>query len=175
MVCGYFTIFGHDITVEMKPKVLLDQEKAKSNELLLNILPYAAAQRLKSGDQVIADSHPAVTVVFTDIVGFTPRSSGKAAEQVVAELLRLFTAFDGCAQPHRVTQKIKTIGDAYMCAMGWEEGVEADAAEMLWMAFEMIEFSHGKGLDIREGMHIGPVVAGVVGVQKMTYDIWGTL
>lgn len=159
-------------------QVLLAEERRKSEELLLNILPASVAGRLKKGDGIIADRLPDVSVLFADIVGFTKLSQQRSPEAVVGILNRLFTAFDELADVWGL-EKIKTIGDAYMVAGGvsvQRQGqVDAIAHMALAMQFEASRQSANAGfaLDLRIGIDIGPVVAGVIGRRKFAYDMWG--
>jgi adenylate cyclase len=152
---------------------------SRENErLLLSILPGSVAGRLKSGEERIADSFAQVSVLFADLVEFTPLS-GRLPPQALVELLNdLFTRFDELAFHHRV-EKIKTIGDCYMAVCGLPEPVPDHARQLAATALSMLEtlaqFNAGRGtcLQIRVGLHTGPVVAGVVGCHKFIYDLWG--
>jgi adenylate cyclase len=153
-------------------------EQAKSERLLLNVLPEAIAARLKLQDGIIADSFPEVTVLFADIVGFTPLSERLAAPELVALLDRVFARWDRVAADHGV-EKIKTIGDAYMVAGGLPlpraDHAEAVAEMALAMGPELAICSQESGLplEVRIGIDTGPVVAGVIGRAKFIYDVWG--
>jgi class 3 adenylate cyclase len=155
-----------------------DQAFARSEGLLLNVLPRTIAERLKRTPGVIAESHPEVTVLFADVVAFTPFTERTAPERVVGALDEIFSAFDGLAQRHRL-EKIKTIGDAYMVAAGLPLARADHAEAMAEMAVDMLaEFTRvrealGLDLAIRIGMESGPVVAGVIGRHKFAYDLWG--
>ena len=157
---------------------LLEQEQAKSERLLLNILPAPIARRLKDDGRTIADGFAHVTVLFADIVGFTVLSSRVSPADLVAMLNRVFSAFDVIAERHGV-EKIKTIGDAYMAAAGLPAEREGHADSVAAMALEMqtalaaLNAELGTELDIRIGIHSGPVVAGVIGKRKFIYDLWG--
>ncbi len=156
----------------------LAEEMRRTDELLLNILPRPIAERLKAGDTSIADAIPEAAVLFADLVGFTRLAERRSAAEVVRLLDTLITAFDELALRHGV-EKIKTIGDAYMVAAGLP-GSESDPlgrmAEMA-LAMRQVVAEHGartgESLDIRVGLHAGPVVAGVIGRQKFSYDLWG--
>jgi class 3 adenylate cyclase len=156
----------------------LEVERAKSERLLLNILPASVASRLKESDQVIADGFAAATVLFADIVGFTPLSQDLAPADVVVLLDRVFAGWDGLAAHHGV-EKIKTIGDAYMAAAGLPSPREDHAEAIADMALEMgaeverCAAESGLQLEVRIGMDTGPVVAGVIGRAKFIYDLWG--
>ncbi|MGU7774662.1 adenylate/guanylate cyclase domain-containing protein [Burkholderia sp. MR1-5-21] len=161
-------------------------EQKVSERLLLNLLPYPIAERLKarpeliadSIPEVIADSFPEVTVLFADIVAFTRFSAGMSPEQLVGVLNEIFTEFDTIAD-QRGLEKIKTIGDAYMAAAGLPEPAADHAARTAHMALDMIDalerFNQRRGynLQMRIGINSGAVVAGVIGKHKFIYDLWG--
>jgi adenylate cyclase len=154
------------------------REHARAERLLLNILPAPIAARLKDDTGTIADGFSAVSVLFADIVGFTGLSARTRPEQLVALLDEVFSAFDAAAD-RRGCEKIKTIGDAYMAAAGLPTGRDdhADALAALSLdlfdALAAINARHGTALDLRIGIHSGPVVAGVIGQRKFSYDLWG--
>jgi class 3 adenylate cyclase len=156
----------------------LKLEREKSERLLRNILPEKIADRLKNGESTIADSFQEVTVLFADIKGFTEFSQHTDAQHVVGLLDEIFSAFDHLALLLGV-EKIKTIGDAYMAVAGLPvprpDHADAVAAMALGMqtAFGDVMSSRGLGLEVRIGIHSGPVVAGVIGRHKFTYDLWG--
>jgi class 3 adenylate cyclase len=155
-----------------------DAAFARSEGLLLNVLPRTIADRLKRSPGVIADAHDEVTVLFADIVDFTPFADRTEATRVVGVLNEVFTAFDALAARHGV-EKIKTIGDAYMVAAGLPEPRPDHAEALADMALEMREAfvsvcrPLAPDLTLRIGMESGPVVAGVIGRQKFSYDLWG--
>ena len=155
-----------------------DEAFARSEGLLLNVLPKTIAERLKREPGVIAEAHAEVTVLFADVVDFTPFTERTEPARVVGVLDEIFSAFDALAERHGV-EKIKTIGDAYMVAAGLPEPRSDHAEAMARMALDMqIEFGRlceplGLDLAIRIGMDSGPVVAGVIGRHKFTYDLWG--
>jgi class 3 adenylate cyclase len=155
-----------------------DAAFARSEGLLLNVLPRSIADRLKRSPDVIADTYDEVTVLFADIVDFTPFAERTEATRVVGVLNEVFTAFDALAARHGA-EKIKTIGDAYMVAAGLPEPRADHAEAVADMALEMREVfaSVCRPLDarlaLRIGMESGPVVAGVIGRQKFSYDLWG--
>jgi class 3 adenylate cyclase len=157
---------------------LLLAERERSERLLRNVLPGPIATRLKQGDEVIADRFPEVTVLFADLVDFTRRSRGTAPEKVVRVLDDLFTAFDGLAERLGL-EKIKTIGDAYMVVGGLPEPRPDHAQAVAEMALALREevVHHldpaGSPLALRIGIDSGPVVAGVIGRRKFSYDLWG--
>ena len=157
----------------------LAREKARSEALLLNVLPPSVAARMNAGERLIADSHEFATVLFADIVGFTPLSEAMPPADLIALLDRVFTRFDAIADVHDL-EKIKTIGDAYMLAAGAPAERPAEPQRVCDAALEMraaladIGRSEGIALGMRIGIHAGPVIAGVIGRRKFIYDIWGT-
>jgi len=171
----------------LEKKWLRDQEQAylgqlqieqeKSERLLLNILPKPIADRLKQGQSVIADSFTEVTVLFADIVDFTRLSAQMSPTELVVLLNEIFSTFDRLAERHGL-EKIKTIGDAYMVVGGLPTPRPDHAEAIAEMALDMqraIQFKveNGEPLRIRIGIHTGPVVAGVIGTRKFSYDLWG--
>ncbi|MCC6903892.1 MAG: adenylate/guanylate cyclase domain-containing protein [Polyangiaceae bacterium] len=156
----------------------LDAEHERSERLLRNVLPDRIAERLKDGPVVVADRFEGVTVLFADLVGFTPLSTTLAPERVVDLLNRVFTCFDELAARHGV-EKIKTIGDAYMAVAGLPEPRADHAEAAAQMALDLrattAELSRAMGhpLQIRIGLCSGPAVAGVIGIRKFAYDLWG--
>jgi guanylate cyclase len=156
----------------------LEDERARSERLLLNVLPAPIAARLKKEERTIADRFTGVTVLFADIVGFTPLSAKMQPEELVALLDEIFSAFDAIADEHGL-EKIKTIGDAYMAACGLpvprdDHAKRVARAAMAMNAF-LRDFATARGFDVsmRIGLHTGQVVAGVIGKRKFTYDLWG--
>jgi adenylate cyclase len=156
----------------------LDKEHARSEALLLNVLPPSIATRLKTNPDVIADAFPDVTVLFADIVNFTPLARKMRPEELVRLLDKLFSDFDGLAERYAL-EKIKTIGDAYMVAGGLPVERPDHARAVAEMALEMNDVvrkngpSAGEGFALRIGIDTGPVVAGVIGRKKFIYDLWG--
>lgn len=155
---------------------LLKQEQARSERLLLNVLPAEIAERLKGNEKYIADAYDEVSVLFADIAGFTPLSARISADQLVRLLNDVFSLFDTLAEKHGL-EKIKTIGDAYMAACGLPtprpDHAQACARMALDMQSLMVEFRQPAPLSLRIGMHCGPVTAGVIGSRKFIYDLWG--
>jgi len=157
---------------------LLDAERNRSESLLLNILPAPIAVRLKSAPSAIADSFAEVSVLFADLVDFTALAARLSPAEVVRLLNRVFSAFDDLAERHGL-EKIKTIGDAYMVAGGLpveQEGHAAAIAELaLGMREVMVKIREDEGLplQLRIGINVGPVTAGVIGTKKFLYDLWG--
>jgi adenylate cyclase len=156
----------------------IDAEQARSNRLLRNVLPAPIAERLKRGEAVIADRHERVTVLFTDIVGFTPLAARLEAREVVLLLDDIFSAFDEIADRQGL-EKIKTIGDAYMLVGGVPEPCADHASRIADAAIAMrdhiADLSSRRGLDLsmRLGIHSGEVIAGVIGRRKFAFDLWG--
>lgn len=156
----------------------LQIEKQKSDDLLLNILPQEVAEELKQKGASRAQQYDEVTVLFTDFVNFTAISEKLGVEELLAELNTNFTAFDRIMEKHGL-EKIKTIGDAYLAVSGLPVKNEAHAQNAAAAALEIIEFVAARkrqvpyGLDIRIGMHSGSLIAGIIGVKKFAYDIWG--
>jgi class 3 adenylate cyclase len=151
--------------------------RAASEALLLNILPRSIAERLKAGTDVIADAHPAVTVLFADIVDFTPFAERAGPRATVDLLDALFSAFDDLAARHGL-EKIKTIGDAYMVVGGLPEPRPDHARAIAAMALDMMAVARawtaaGRPVRLRIGIDSGPVMAGVIGRRKFSYDLWG--
>lgn len=151
---------------------------AEAERLLLNVLPRGIAARLRGGEEAIADAHAGVTILFADIVGFTALASRVDPVALVGLLNDVFTEFDHLAERHGL-EKIKTIGDAYMVVGGAPQGRSDHAEAVARLALEMhgvlreISDRHDIDLDLRIGMHSGPVVAGVIGRSKFSYDMWG--
>jgi adenylate cyclase len=156
----------------------LDAERAESERLLLNILPEPIAQRLKTRPGVIADRFESVSVLFSDIVGFTPLSEMLSAREMVEWLNEVYSAVDALVQDHGV-EKIRTIGDGYMVAAGvpFPRLDHATALTNLALAmrahFSTVPQVNGHRVNFRIGISSGPVVGGVIGTHKFQYDIWG--
>lgn len=171
---GFINLYGTEITAS------IELEKAhKDNELLLlNILPSSIADRLKSGEGLIADRFEDMSVLFADVVGFTEMSQQMTPNELVKMLNHVFSLFDSVADDFHL-EKIKTIGDAYMVAGGLGTDGTNHAENIADMGIEMLrlldEYREESGVDIkiRIGMHSGPAVAGVVGLKKFIYDVWG--
>jgi len=159
-------------------KELLEVEQLKTEKLMLNILPRPIADRLKRGEKNISGSYPDVTILFSDLVGFTKMSSQTSATDLVKLLNDLFSRFDKRADALGV-EKIKTIGDAYMAVAGLPIPRPDHAVLCAELALGMFEDlkafnqENGKELDMRIGLNSGPVVAGVIGYTKFSYDLWG--
>jgi adenylate cyclase len=142
------------------------------------VLPESIATRLKEREEVIADAFPEVTVLFADIVGFTPQTERVSPHETVQLLNELFSEFDTLAE-ERGLEKIKTIGDAYMVAGGLPEPIPDHADAVADLALRMLELAgarsltDGEPVKLRIGIDSGPVVAGVIGRRKFIYDLWG--
>jgi class 3 adenylate cyclase len=158
--------------------IVIENKNREAEQLLLNVLPAPIANRLRGGEQSIADGFAEVTVTFADIVGFTALSSEMPPARVVALLNGLFTRFDEAAQELGI-EKIKTVGDAYMAVCGLLAPVPDHAARMVRMAIRMVHITrehameHRVSMKLRVGINSGPVVAGVIGKSKYIYDLWG--
>ncbi len=156
----------------------LTEEQKKSEHLLLNILPESVVHRLKEQPTTIAEAFGEVTVLFADIVGFTQLSTQVSPQKLVALLNRIFSAFDELAEKHGL-EKIKTIGDAYMVVGGLPIPRKDHAEAIVEMALDMqqaineFNIETGSNCNIRIGINSGPVVAGVIGIKKFIYDLWG--
>ena len=160
----------------------INKEKKRSDELLLNILPIEVANEIKMNGRSNPKTFSMVTVMFTDFKDFTQVSQNISAELLVAELDYCFSAFDTILQHYKI-EKIKTVGDAYLCASGLPVSSFTHATDMVNAAIEIRNFmllrkkeKESKGeipFELRIGIHTGPVVAGIVGVKKYSYDIWG--
>jgi class 3 adenylate cyclase len=153
-------------------------EKQRSETLLLNILPQSIVSRMHNGETVIADRHADVTILFADLVGFTSLAAQLPADRVLEILSHVFASFDSAVAAHEL-EKIKTIGDAYMVAGGLPEPLPDHARRAAELAIEMLAIVHELrdslhvDLKARIGIHTGPVIAGVIGVRKFIYDVWG--
>jgi class 3 adenylate cyclase len=171
--CGYYARRATLLAEEA-----LDRAHQRSEDLLLNILPATIASRLKVHDGTIADRFGGVTVLFADIVGFTTLSARLTPDRVVQLLNDLFCRYDDLAGELGL-EKIKTIGDCYMVAGGLPEPRDDHAEAIAEMALAMQrvtkEFREktGEAIQVRVGLHSGPVVAGVIGKRKFIYDVWG--
>src|SRR5216683_1006235 len=158
--------------------VVIENKNRENEELLLNVLPAPIANRLRGGEQGIADGFAEVTVAFADLVGFTAMSSEMPPANVVSLLNGLFTRFDEAAHELGI-EKIKTVGDAYMAVCGLPVQVPDHAVRMVRMAIRMVHITrehameHHVDMKLRVGINSGPVVAGVIGKSKYIYDLWG--
>jgi class 3 adenylate cyclase len=165
-----------------KSKSIIEKEKNRSENLLLNILPEEIAQELKEKGKADARGFDMVSILFTDFKGFTEQSAKLSAAELVNEINHCFEEFDGIMEKYGI-EKIKTIGDAYMAAGGLPVPTDDSIKNTILAALEMQAFitirkaqndAAGKpAFEMRLGIHTGPVVAGIVGVKKFQYDIWG--
>jgi adenylate cyclase len=165
-----------------KSRAAIQQEKEVSEGLLHNILPKEVAAEIKAKGYADVRDFPNATVLFTDFKGFTALSEKLASAELVAEIDHCFKAFDGIMGKYSI-EKIKTIGDAYMAAGGLPDPVKGHPVEVVRAALEMQAFMRSYKaermaagrlfFEMRLGIHTGPVIAGIVGVKKYAYDIWG--
>jgi class 3 adenylate cyclase len=160
-------------------RIRIAKEKRRSEALLLNILPYETARELKVKGKSEARMFDEVTVMFTDFKGFTQISEKLSPAELVAEIDTCFKAFDEIITKYNI-EKIKTIGDSYMCAGGLPVPNKTNAADVINAGLEIRDFmlrrrseNSNPGFEIRIGVHTGPVIAGIVGNKKFAYDIWG--
>jgi adenylate cyclase len=154
-----------------------DRFQKQSDDLLHNILPDKVASRLKAGTMMIADSFESASVLFADVVGFTPMSAGMSPGELVALLNRVFTTFDGFVEELGL-EKIKTVGDEYMVASGVPVVREDHAVAIAELGLRMRDHSannefEGHRIALRIGINSGPVIAGIIGRHKFAYDLWG--
>jgi guanylate cyclase len=178
LVLRYFVSLNEQIKAKLKQEQdLLSAEREKSEKLLLNILPPSIAKRLKDGERVIANEHKAV-ILFADIVGFTSISQQVTPARLVENLNKIFTHFDRLVEEQGL-EKIKTIGDSYMVASGLTENENENINKMADLAITMTSDIEKFSLDdknkcqLKIGIHMGQVIAGVIGSKKISYDIWG--
>jgi len=172
------TAFNGMVDEIQAKNAIIETKNRENEELLLNVLPAPIANRLRGGEQSIADGFAEVTVAFADLVGFTALSSDMPPQNVVALLNGLFTRFDVAANELGI-EKIKTVGDAYMAVCGLPNPVANHAERMVRMAIRMVHITrehameHQVSMKLRVGINTGPVVAGVIGKSKYIYDLWG--
>lgn len=175
-----FGLFRRNKYIQQTNKII-EAEKNRSDQLLLNILPADTAEELKRNGKVRAKKFKATTVLFTDFEGFTHYAEHLSPEKLVESVDYYFSKFDEIIEKYGI-EKIKTVGDAYMCAVGLHGQKENEAINIILAALEMIDFVEKSKknntdnltrFDIRIGLNSGPVVAGVVGTKKFAYDIWG--
>jgi class 3 adenylate cyclase len=162
--------------------IIINQEKERSDDLLLNILPSETARELKANGSAKSRQYDYVTVLFTDFVGFTQMAGKLSPSELVDEINQYFSEFDKITTKHNL-EKIKTIGDAYMCAGGLPIPNHTNAIDAVKAAKEILDFINKQeqnqnernlpAFQVRIGIHTGPVVAGIVGIKKFAYDIWG--
>jgi class 3 adenylate cyclase len=169
---------AHELLARVNTHLTIDRLNRENERLLLNVLPAPVADRLKNGEETIAESFTEVSVLFTDIVGFTSLTTSLSAAPLVSLLNDLFSLFDELAVEFHV-EKIKTIGDSYMAVCGLPEPRADHASLLAGMALHMLarvkDFNQAQGCDlqVRIGLNTGPVVAGVIGRSKFIYDLWG--
>jgi PAS domain S-box-containing protein len=174
----YYEGIVHDITERRRMEMELRQQRQQADRLLVNILPYQIAARLKTGPRTIAESFDDVTVLFADLVEFTAASGQMSPKELVELLNNVFSTFDRLAEQHGL-EKIKTIGDAYMAAAGLPvprpDHGDAVALMALDMQQAITQFKRpdGRPFQLRIGINTGPVIAGVIGMRKFAYDLWG--
>ncbi|MEI7627093.1 MAG: adenylate/guanylate cyclase domain-containing protein [Bacteroidota bacterium] len=167
---------------KVKTNVILDKQKAQIETLMLNILPEEVSNELKETGKATPRYYESVSVLFTDFKGFTKHADKLSPQALIEELNASFIAFDDIAEKNDI-EKIKTIGDSYMCAAGIPTTYEGHALNMVKTGLEMQDYILNNnqkreklGLlpwELRIGIHVGPVVSGVVGKKKYAYDIWG--
>lgn len=175
-----FVLLSYFMSQREKAFALLRLEEEKSNNLLLNILPAEIAFILKetNGRSVIADHYDTVTILFADMVNFTPLSAELSPGEMVGVLNEIFSHFDALVDECRV-EKIETVGDEYMAACGVPRPCPDHAASMARLALGMCRYTqnfraiNGRQLQIRVGIHSGPVVAGVIGKKKFAFELFG--
>jgi adenylate cyclase len=168
---------AHELLARVNTHLTLDYLHRENERLLLNVLPASIADKLKQQVGIIADRFDDASVLFADIVGFTPLSARLSPTELVESLNHVFSGFDELADHHKL-EKIKTIGDGYMVAGGLIEQNADHLAAMATMALAMhdnvrnmnSEFGH---LSLRIGLQVGSVIAGVIGIRKFIYDVWG--
>ncbi len=169
---------GFSYNQKRKDNKKIAEEKQKSENLLLNILPHEVAEELKEKGKTSAKHFDEVSVLFTDFVNFTANSERIGVQEVLNELNICFTEFDKIMDRYNL-EKIKTIGDAYLAVSGLPVSNEEHAENAVNAGLEILDYikkrkeNNPNALDIRIGIHSGPVIAGIVGVKKFAYDIWG--
>jgi class 3 adenylate cyclase len=174
-LCSAFNGMVEDLH---QKNAVIENKNRENEQLLLNVLPAPIANRLRGGEEAIADGFAEVTVAFADLVGFTELTSEMPPGDVVTLLNKLFTRFDAAAHDLGI-EKIKTVGDAYMAVCGMPEPVADHAERMVRMAIRMVHIAREHGMEhnapmkLRIGINTGPVVAGVIGTSKYIYDLWG--
>ena len=159
-----------------------DRQRERSDRLLLNILPRAVAEELRANEQVVPRYHESVTIMFADFEGFSRLAEQIEPKSLIDQLDQFFSAFDAIAERHRL-EKLKTIGDSYMCVGGLPEPNRTHDVDACLAGLSLLEFmrrTNGQReklrlprWDLRIGIHSGPVMAGVVGKSKFIYDVWG--
>jgi class 3 adenylate cyclase len=183
LVSALIFILYRDYRTKIKTNKLLDQRKAEIESLLLNILPYEVAVELQNTGQATPRFYDNASVLFTDFVSFSKIAETLSPQQVVEELNEFFIAMDNIIEKYQL-EKIKTIGDSYMCAGGVPTVNQTHPIAIVKAGIEILEYLHHKNVhrentglpkwELRIGIHSGPLVAGVVGKKKYAYDIWGS-
>jgi len=169
---------GYSYNQKRKDNKKIAEEKQKSDDLLLNILPHEVAEELKEKGKTNAKHFDEVSVLFTDFVNFTANSERIGVQEVLNELNICFTEFDSIMEKYNL-EKIKTIGDAYLAVGGLPVSNDQHAKNAVNASLEILSYiqqrkkDNPNALDIRIGIHSGPIIAGIVGVKKFAYDIWG--
>jgi class 3 adenylate cyclase len=173
LIVGFIVVLVFSIVIFIQ-RNRIKTEMQRSDELLLNILPFEVADDLKKKGKSDARLFENTTVLFTDFEGFTKISETLSPAELVSEINRCFTAFDMIIDKYGL-EKIKTIGDAYLAVAGLPNEMENHAECVAKAAIEIRDFVAAQGgrFKIRIGIHSGPVVAGIVGLKKYAYDIWG--
>ena len=173
-----FTVLASFANQRNAALTALRAEQERSDALLFNVLPGSIAERLKGASRSIADHFDSATIVFADVVDFTPLAGRLAPAEVVGILDRLFSHFDTLVERHGL-EKIKTIGDAYMAAAGVPDPLPDHACRAALLALDMRDMlatptiADQMGLELRIGISSGPVIAGVIGTKRFLYDLWG--
>ena len=173
-----FSLLRYFVLQKDRTMKLLAEEQARSENLLLNVLPKEIAAILKGGQRTIADNFEEASVLFADLVGFTPLSAELAPVEMVELLNEIYSHFDSLVEKHGV-EKIRTIGDNYMVASGVPQPRPDHAQALAGLALDMRAYLqglpplYGKKLAFRIGINSGPVIAGVIGRRKFAYDLWG--
>ena len=168
---------AHELLARVNTHLTVDYLHRENERLLLNVLPASIANKLKQQVGIIAERFDDASVLFADIVGFTPLSARLSPTELIESLNRVFSGFDELADHHKL-EKIKTIGDGYMVAGGLIEQNADHLAAMATMALAMHENvrklnSQFGDLSLRIGLQVGSVIAGVIGIRKFIYDVWG--
>jgi guanylate cyclase len=173
-----FTVLASFANQRNEALTALRAEQERSEALLVNVLPGSIAERLKGATRTIADHFESASILFADVVEFTPLARGLAPAEVVGVLDQLFSHFDRLVERHGL-EKIKTIGDCYMAASGVPDPSSDHARRAALLALDMrdgvatSEIGGRRGLELRIGINSGPVVAGVIGTKRFLYDLWG--
>ncbi len=172
-------LYKHKVEEELQAKTLeLEEEKRRTDSLLKNILPEEIVEEIKSQGTVKPRFYNEVSILFTEFCGFDQITSEIEPGLLLRELNEVFENFDGIVQKHNL-EKMKTIGDSYMIASGLPNSIKRHAEKLVQAAIEMRDYILNRNLEkeikleMKTGIHTGPVVAGIVGMRKFTYDVWG--